>query len=136
MCGADLEAAATCRASLGATRAMRQDQDPGPRNPTAGYTIVDAHLAYHIDAGRTSWEFFLDGNNLVNEHARVATSFLKDRVMLPGRNFSLGVRAYFRGAPGKQRPKSMPDERPYQVPDHHRVNGRRPQSKSLAEWAR
>lgn len=83
------------RASLGATRAMRQDKVPVHETPTAGYTMVDAHLAYHIDAGHTSWEFFLGGNSLANQDARVATSLLKDSVMLPGRNFSLGVRALF-----------------------------------------
>ena len=31
--------------------------------PTAGYTLVDAHLAYHHDSGGTAWEVFLDGNN-------------------------------------------------------------------------
>lgn len=63
---------------------MKQDKVAVHETPTAGYTMVDAHLAYHVDAGRTSWEFFLDGNNLANQRARVATSFLKDRVMLPG----------------------------------------------------
>ena len=62
---------------------------------TDGYTMVDAHLAYHVDRGANAWEVFLDGNNLTNQDARVHTSFLKDDVMLPGRNASFGVRLFF-----------------------------------------
>ncbi|MFT3762388.1 MAG: TonB-dependent receptor [Pseudoxanthomonas sp.] len=83
------------RASLGATRYQRQDKVAEDETPTAGYTLVDAHLAWHIDSGRTAWEVFLDGNNLADQDARVHTSFLKDDVMLPGRNWSFGVRAFF-----------------------------------------
>lgn len=83
------------RASLGATRYMGQDKVAVHETPTAGYIMVNAHLSYHVDAGRTSWEFFLDGNNLADQDARVHTSFLKDSVTLPGRNFALGMRAFF-----------------------------------------
>jgi iron complex outermembrane receptor protein len=57
--------------------------------------MVDAHVAYHVDAGATSWEVFLDGSNLADQDARVHTSFLKDDVMLPGRSASFGVRMFF-----------------------------------------
>ncbi len=83
------------RASLGATRYNRQDKVAEGETPTAGYTLVDAHLAYHVDAGPTAWEVFLDGSNLTNQDARVHTSFLKDDVMLPGRSASFGVRLFF-----------------------------------------
>jgi iron complex outermembrane receptor protein len=83
------------RASLGATRVNKQDKVAENETPTAGYTMVDAHVAYHIDAGRTSWEVFLDGNNLTDQVGRVHTSFLKDDVILPGRNASFGVRLFF-----------------------------------------
>ncbi|MEE7547434.1 TonB-dependent receptor, partial [Xanthomonas sp. Kuri4-1] len=83
------------RASLGATRYNKQDKVAAGETPTDGYTMVDAHLAYHVDAGATAWEVFLDGNNLTNQDARVHTSFLKDDVMLPGRNASFGVRLFF-----------------------------------------
>lgn len=87
--------ASAWRASLGATRYMKQDKVAVNETSTRGYTMVDAHLAYHVDAGRAAWEWFLDGTNLANQDARVHTSFLKDDVMLPGRSFSLGVRAFF-----------------------------------------
>jgi iron complex outermembrane receptor protein len=83
------------RASLGATRYAKQDKVAEGETPTDGYTMVDAHVAYHVDSGSTAWEVFLDGNNLTNQDARVHTSFLKDDVMLPGRNASFGVRLFF-----------------------------------------
>ena len=51
--------------------------------------------AYHHDHGNTAWELFLDGSNLTGETARVHTSFLKDSVVLPDRNFSTGIRLFF-----------------------------------------
>jgi iron complex outermembrane receptor protein len=83
------------RASLGATRYAKQDKVAVGETPTDGYTLVDAHVAYHLDSGSTAWEVFLDGNNLTNQDARVHTSFLKDDVMLPGRNATFGVRLFF-----------------------------------------
>ncbi|SEK65415.1 iron complex outermembrane recepter protein [Pseudoxanthomonas sp. GM95] len=87
--------ASAWRASIGATRYMKQDKVAVNETETAGYTMVDAHVAYHIDAGATSWEVFLDGSNLADQDARVHTSFLKDDVMLPGRSASFGVRMFF-----------------------------------------
>jgi len=87
--------ASAWRASLGATRYGRQDRVADGETPTAGYTMADAHVAYHIDTGATAWEVFLDSNNLADQSARVHTSFLKDDVMLPGRNYAFGVRLFF-----------------------------------------
>ncbi|HOZ05305.1 MAG TPA: TonB-dependent receptor [Arenimonas sp.] len=83
------------RASTGATRYNRQDELGANETPTAGYTLVDAHVAYHFDKGDTGWELFVDGSNLTDQIARVHTSFLKDDVVLPGRSFSAGVRVFF-----------------------------------------
>lgn len=83
------------RAALGATRVMRQDDVAADETETAGYTLVDAHFAWHWDTDDYGWEVFVDGNNLTDETARVHTSFLKDNVVLPGRNFGLGVRMFF-----------------------------------------
>ena len=44
---------------------------------------------------RSQWEAFVDGNNLTNQTARPATSLFKDVALLPGRNVSVGLRAYF-----------------------------------------
>ncbi|MGE4366102.1 TonB-dependent receptor [Thermomonas sp.] len=83
------------RAALGATRTSRQNDVAVNETPTAGYTLVDAHLSRHFDSGNISWELFADGSNLTNQVARVHTSFLKDQVMLPGRSVGFGVRVFF-----------------------------------------
>ena len=83
------------RASAGATRIFEQDRTAAFESPTPGYTLVDAHLAYHWDGERVGWEVFLDGNNLTDREARAHTSFLKDLAPLPGRNVSFGIRAFF-----------------------------------------
>jgi iron complex outermembrane receptor protein len=84
------------RASLGAVRHAKQDDVAAYETATPGYTLVDAHVAWHIDtnSGREI-ELFVDANNLTDREARPHTSFLKDVVPLPGRNLVFGVRAFF-----------------------------------------
>jgi iron complex outermembrane receptor protein len=84
------------RASLGAVRYMKQDKVAAFETDTAGYTLVNAHFAWtFVNDDRNQWEAFVDGNNLTNQTARPATSLFKDVAPLPGRNVSVGVRAYF-----------------------------------------
>lgn len=84
------------RASVGAVRHARQDKVAAFERPTPGYTLVDAHLAWHVDtAGGREWEVFLDASNLTDREARPHTSFLKDVVPLQGRNIAFGVRMFF-----------------------------------------
>ena len=84
------------RASLGAVRYARQDDVAAYETETPGYTLVDAHIAWHRDTpAGNAWEVFLDGSNLLDEEARVHTSFLKDVAPLPGRGVGFGVRAFF-----------------------------------------
>ncbi|RYF67497.1 MAG: TonB-dependent receptor, partial [Comamonadaceae bacterium] len=84
------------RASVGAVRYLKQDDVAAFEDATPGYTLVDAHVAWHIDtASGREWEVFADGSNLTNREARPHTSFLKDVVPLPGRNVVLGVRLFF-----------------------------------------
>ena len=84
------------RASLGATRHARQDDVAEGEHETPGYTLVHANLAWHMDtAGGSAVELFLNGSNLLDEEARVHTSFLKDIAPLPGRGISAGVRVLF-----------------------------------------
>ena len=84
------------RASVGAVHHARQDRVAAFEHETPGYTLVDAHLAWHLDtAGGREWELFLDGSNLTNREARPHTSFLKDVVPLQGRNLAFGVRLFF-----------------------------------------
>lgn len=84
------------RASLGAVRYQRQDDVAANEEPSPGYTLVDAHLAYRWDRGDgNSWEVFLDGTNLGDEEARPHTSLLRDYAPLPGRAVVFGVRVWF-----------------------------------------
>lgn len=83
------------RASLGAVGYARQDDVAQFEDPTPGFTLVNAHLSRQFHMGADTWELFLDGQNLGNQTARMATSFLKDRAPLPGRALMFGVRNYF-----------------------------------------
>ena len=84
------------RASLGAVRYMQQDRVAAFETATPGYTLVDAHFAWHADTrAGNAWELFVDGSNLLDAEARPHTSFLKDLAPLPGRGVDLGVRIFF-----------------------------------------
>jgi iron complex outermembrane receptor protein len=79
-----------------ASRYDRQDRIAEHETPTAGYTMLNADLQWTLGADRgTSYELFLRGTNLLDEDARRHTSFLKDELPLPGRNYSAGFRARF-----------------------------------------
>jgi iron complex outermembrane receptor protein len=95
--GADLKWSADAwRASVGAARYFKQDRTAPFETPTDGFTLVNAHLSYTLDASdTTSWEVFLDGTNLTNQTARLSTSYIKDKAPLPGRAVAFGVRAFF-----------------------------------------
>ncbi len=84
------------RASLNGIRTMRQTRVATNESETPGYTLVDAHLAWHRDtASGTGFELFVDGENLLNAEARPHTSYLKDLAPLGGRGVQAGVRIYF-----------------------------------------
>ena len=83
------------RASLGAVRYGKQDDVAQNEEPSDGYTLVDAHVAYRWDRPASNWEVFLDGSNLTDEEARPHTSLLRDYAPLPGRGVAFGIRAYF-----------------------------------------
>ncbi|HET6566283.1 MAG TPA: TonB-dependent receptor, partial [Xanthomonadales bacterium] len=63
---------------------------------TPGYDLLNADLSYllPVDAS-TEWELFLQAHNLLDEDIRNSSSFLKDQAPQIGRNFIVGVRAYF-----------------------------------------
>lgn len=84
------------RASIGAVKYFAQNKTADFETRTAGYTLVNAHAAWTFHNGeRSQWEAFLDGTNLTNRKARLATSLFKDSVLMPGRSVSVGVRAFF-----------------------------------------
>ncbi|MEQ1818725.1 MAG: TonB-dependent receptor [Terricaulis sp.] len=59
---------------------------------TDGFTFINAGLAWRPTE---NWTIRLDGRNLTDELGRVHTSFLKDELPLPGRNFRLTLQTSF-----------------------------------------
>ncbi len=82
-------------ASAGAVRYDAQNRVADNEEPSPGYTLVNAHLAYRWDLPDASWEVFLDGSNLGDSEARPHTSLLRDYAPLPGRAVAFGIRVYF-----------------------------------------
>lgn len=80
---------------LDVNHAFKQDRVAANELPTDGYTLVNAAVTYRLKAQAMNLEAFLKGNNLLDDEARVHTSFLKDIAPLPGRGFLLGMRGTF-----------------------------------------
>jgi iron complex outermembrane receptor protein len=95
--GGDLRwASGNWRASLGATHYAAQDRVADNELASAGYTLVNAHLAWRVErSDGKALELFADGSNLGNRAAREHTSLLRDYTLLPGRGVAFGVRAWF-----------------------------------------
>lgn len=80
---------------LGATHYSKQDKIADFETETNGYTLVSASVNYYTSVGDTDMTFYLRGNNLTNELAKVHSSFLKDEAPLPARSFVLGTKIRF-----------------------------------------
>lgn len=83
------------RGSIDAYRVLEQDRVAEFETGTPGYNMVNAQLAYRFDVGGTGLEAFIKGENLGDQDARVATSFLKEFAPLPGRSLTIGIRGSF-----------------------------------------
>jgi iron complex outermembrane receptor protein len=83
------------RASLDATRWLKQDRVAEGETATPGFTRVDANVSYGFVAADAEWEIYVDARNLTDSTGRLHTSFLKDVAPLPGRGIGFGIRAYF-----------------------------------------
>ena len=84
------------RAGIGAIHYARQGRVAAHEQPTPGYLLVNANLAWHLDiAGDRALEAFVDGSNLLDREARPHTSFLRDLAPLPGRSVAAGIRLFF-----------------------------------------
>lgn len=80
---------------FGATHYAKQDKIADFETQTDGYTLISASVNYYTNVGDTDMSFYIKGNNLSNELARVHSSFLKDNAPLPGRSFVLGTKINF-----------------------------------------
>ncbi|QAU35373.1 TonB-dependent receptor [Janthinobacterium sp. 17J80-10] len=84
------------RSGLSLLHAQRQDRLAAfETTPTAGYTQVDANLAWTQRHGGYRVTWFALVRNLLDEDIRVSTAVLKDRAPLAGRNLVLGMRVNF-----------------------------------------
>ncbi len=72
-----------------------QDRVAVNETATANYTLVNANLGYRFFFDTYFLDVLLRGSNLTDEEARTHTSFVKDRVPLPGRNVGLVLRLGF-----------------------------------------
>jgi iron complex outermembrane receptor protein len=82
-------------AGIEATKYDDQDEVAPFEEPTAGYTLVGADFYWNLARNEIQLSFFVKGSNLLDEDARRHASLVKEIAPLPGRNFSLGVRAMF-----------------------------------------
>jgi len=76
-------------------RVQRQDDLADYETETGGYNMLGASLGYSGSLSQTDYLLYLKANNLLDEKARQHTSFIKDEVLLPGRNLTVGVRLAF-----------------------------------------
>lgn len=76
---------------------QRQDRIADFETRTSGYQRLDAELAYRLAIGGpdASVQFFVQGRNLLDQEIRLATSFVKDAVLQPGRTVIAGIRGRF-----------------------------------------
>lgn len=76
-------------------RVQRQDELAEHETETGGHNMLGAGLSYAGSLKQSDYLIYLKGNNLLDEKARQHTSFIKDEVLLPGRNLTLGLRVAF-----------------------------------------
>ncbi len=83
------------RAQASAMYYFEQDQVARYEEHTGSYTMVDLLAEYTVPHAGADTRISLKVNNLLNEEARVHTSYLKEMTLLPSRGVELSVRSYF-----------------------------------------
>lgn len=79
-----------------AYRVKGQSRVADDETATAGYNMLGAGLSYRGQATEDlGYLLYARANNLLDEKARQHTSFIKDEVLLPGRNLTVGVKFDF-----------------------------------------
>ena len=77
-------------------RVRRQGDTAAYETDTGAYTMLMAGLSYHgYSQSGMNYLLYARANNLLDEKARQHTSFIKDEVLLPGRNLTVGMRLSF-----------------------------------------
>jgi iron complex outermembrane receptor protein len=80
-------------ASVFVKYAGRQSRVSEAETPTAGFTTVDAQLAWRPWPQHQGMELALVGKNLTDSVQRNAVALNKDEIILPGRDIRLTFRA-------------------------------------------
>lgn len=62
---------------------------------TDSFNMLNAGVIYELPRDLQNYRFYFRAKNLTNVEGRAATSFVKDRAPMPGRNFLMGVQALF-----------------------------------------
>jgi iron complex outermembrane receptor protein len=65
-----------------------------PEPPMPAYSMLGARVAYTSSIKGIKMLYYLGGSNLLNIEARPQNSFLKYLAPLPGRNISIGLKAF------------------------------------------
>ncbi|MCQ4345871.1 TonB-dependent receptor [Pseudomonas stutzeri] len=76
-------------------RVNRQTDSAAFETDTAGYNMLGAGLSYRGSLSQADYLLYLKADNLLDAEARQHSSLIKDEVLLPGRNFTLGMRVSF-----------------------------------------
>ena len=77
-------------------RVRRQNDTAAYESETKAYTMLSAGLSYHGHSqSGMNYLLFARANNLLDDKARQHTSYIKDDVLLPGRNMTVGMRLNF-----------------------------------------
>ncbi|WP_193074082.1 TonB-dependent receptor [Pseudomonas sp. FME51] len=83
-------------AELEGYRVRRQSDIADHESETGAYTMLTAGLSYHgYSQSGMNYLLYARANNLLDDKARQHTSFIKDDVLLPGRNLTVGMRLSF-----------------------------------------
>lgn len=82
-------------ARIDAQWAARQNRTAEEELATDSYVMLNAGLDYTLSTGALTTTFFVKGVNLLNQEARLSTSYLKDIAPLSARGVIVGLRGEF-----------------------------------------
>lgn len=82
-------------ANIDWTHYMKQNRVAASESATGSYQILDLGFSYYFNVNDLDLTAFAKVNNLTDELGFVHSSFIKEDAPLPGRSFTLGVKARF-----------------------------------------
>lgn len=82
-------------ATIDWTHYMKQDKVAEGETATGSYQILDLGFSYYFDLNDLDLTAFAKANNLTDELGFVHSSFIKEDAPLPGRSYTLGIKARF-----------------------------------------